>query len=94
MTLVSTPEAGHGCSISWELASLPDDHPAVLAGSATHFYREINRWDAPGTVRACPECGRHWVAEEYPQVRSGMQMCGVFWRPETRRERRRRERQR
>lgn len=93
MTLVYAPSSGHGCAISWELCDLPADDPLALAGEAAQYFREVHRWDAPGTVRQCAKCGKFWVAEEYPQVRSGMQSCGVFWRPEKRRERRRREKQ-
>jgi hypothetical protein len=46
--------------------------------------------DTPGTVRRC-NCGRFWAAEKYPEVRGGQQRVGVFWRPEKRRERSRRE---
>jgi hypothetical protein len=92
MSLVSTPTGAHGCGIGWEIAArLPDD-PMITQGFGTHYFREIHQHDAPGTVRACPECGKTWVAERYPEVRSGMQGVGIFWRPERRREQKRRER--
>ena len=84
MSLIHVPQAAHGCGISWETYRSDDGQ---------NYLREVNRWDAPGTVRQCGECGKFWVAEQYPEVHYGMQSLGVFWRPEKRRERRRRQRQ-
>lgn len=44
--------------------------------------------DRPGTVRACPQCGRTWVAYS----RSDEGYLFTFWRPERRFEKWRRER--
>jgi hypothetical protein len=78
MTLARDAGWPHSCNIAWE----------EIDGSL----REVHRSDPPGTVRRCDTCGKHWVAVEYPEVTSGMQGMGVFWRPEKRRERWRRER--
>ena len=92
MTLVYTPPPGHRCDIGWETRVLGPDAPSVKAGFATAGVRYAvmaHCNDAPGTVRRCGTCGKHWVAERH---RPGSVMIGVFWRPEKRRERRRRER--
>jgi len=44
-------------------------------------------YDPPGTVRACDECGRTWVAEKPPPG-----LMPSVWRPEGRIARWRRER--
>ena len=92
MTLIHAPESEHSCDIDWErVPRLVPDKPAPWnpgpPPGVTHRLEMVHHFDAPGTVRQCPACGKFWVAERYPHPGTG----GVFWRPEKRRERKRRE---
>lgn len=91
MSLIHVPGRKHSCDIDWETVpwEMPEHptiwHPVPPPG-VTHRMQPAHRYDPPGTVRQCPECGRYWRAE-----RNRPGIAGVFWRPETRRERRKRE---
>ena len=87
MTLVHAPERKHDCDIGWELVPWPPDATPPPPPGITGRYEMVHTSDDPGTVRQCPECGRCWVAE-----RNRPGMAGVYWRPERRLERWRRER--
>lgn len=92
MSLVYAPERKHSCDIGWELVPwpVPDESAPWNPGpppGITSQWEMVHRDDAPGTVRRCEDCGRCWRAEKN---RPGM--AGVFWRPERRLERWRRER--
>jgi hypothetical protein len=87
VTLVYAPKPGHNCDIDWESVPWPPDGVPPPPPGVTRRLEMVHHLDPPGTVRRCETCGRCWVAE-----RNRPGMAGVFWRPEKRRERRRRER--
>jgi len=68
--LIYQPEPGHRCPVtaggSWfETRELPTDSYSRLQGFTT-YAAFIHEHDRPGTVRACGECGRTWVAHKNP----------------------------
>jgi len=88
------PAEAHHCGVNaygvWsEARPLPTDHLLYdPAKPGQCYYAFVHMCDAPGTVRACDECGRTWVA--FRQRRDYIQV--TRWRPERRFERRCRER--
>lgn len=83
--VVSRPAQQHHCGVNdygiWsEPRPLSPDSDLYKQIGARYTYHFIHEHDAPGTVRACTECGKTWVAGRSRDP--GMML--TVWSPEGR----------
>lgn len=88
MPIISTPGSDvHRCSPSWVAKWSPATTGPLMPTPPGVYAYPRNQWAPDGTVWECESCGKTWVAHHpYANV------LIASWRPESRRERRRRER--
>jgi hypothetical protein len=93
--VVHGPLRRHHCGVGsngdwWTSRPLPDDHHLRAAG-ITDYLTPVGEFDPPGTIRACPDCDRTWVAHTRPPGARWIDLS-TCWRPEGRIARWRRQR--
>jgi hypothetical protein len=104
--IVSRPdvEEWHPCSPAWSYHEQRPYDPATMLVPDPPSAWSMSIWanEPAGTVAECNECGQRWVVAHQPQAVTGggrrhhrhllVTMAYNYWRKETPRERRRRER--